>query len=197
MEINMDYDTIRNMFIEKATTFDAKQEIAKAKTFRDAAIIAKSELSPQAAAGPLESWVKARLRMTPALNGTSGDGVYQGSTIELKQSLGGKTGSAFNFVQIRPDHDVDNYIFTTYDIFNDDTTWFNIPADDMHDLIVEFGGYAHGTIKALGPITADTLKGRNCEYAIRPSSQGTGKKRELWDCMLEWQWHPEQLKQVA
>ena len=193
----MNYDTLRTMFIEKATNFDAKQEIAKAKTFRDAAIIAKSELSPQAAATPLESWVKDFLRMTPALNETSGDGVYQGSTVELKQSLGGKTGSAFNFVQIRPDHDVDNYILTTYDIFNDNTTWFNIPADDMHDLIVEFGGYAHGTIKALGPITADTLKGRNCEYAIRPSSQGKGKKRELWDCMLEWQWHPEQLRQVA
>ena len=116
----MNYNTIRTMFIEKATTFDAKQEIAKAKTFRDAAIIAKSELSPQAAATPLEEWQKARLRMTPALNETSGDGVYQDSTVELKQSLGGKTGSAFNFVQIRPDHDIDAYIFTTYNIFTDD-----------------------------------------------------------------------------
>ena len=193
----MNYDTIRTMFIEKATTFDAKQEIAKAKTFRDAAIIAKSELSPQAAATPLEEWQKARLRMTPALNETSGDGVYQGSAVELKQSLGGKTGSAFNFVQIRPDHAIDAYIFTTYDIFNDDTTWFNIPADDMNELLVESGNYAHGTIKALGPITADTLKGRNCEYCLRPCSQGTGKKRELWDRMLQWQWYPEQLKQVA
>ena len=183
----MNYDTLRTMFIEKATNFDAKQEIAKAKTFRDAAIIAKSELSPQAAATPLEEWQKARLRMTPALNETSGDGVYQDSTVELKQSLGGKTGSAFNFVQIRPDHAIDAYIFTTYDIFNDDTTWFNIPADDMNELLVESGNYAHGTIKALGPITADTLKARNCEYALRPSSQGKGQQRDLWNRMLEWQ----------
>jgi len=32
--------------------------------------------------------------MTPALNETSGDGVYQGSAVELKQSLGGQSGSA-------------------------------------------------------------------------------------------------------
>ena len=193
----MNYDTLRTMFIEKATNFDAKQEIAKAKTFRDAAIIAKSELSPQAAATPLESWVKARLGITPALNETSGDGVYQGRAVELKQTLGGKTGSALNFVQMRPDHDIEEYILTHYDIFNDDTTWLRVPAGAMNNLIVEYGGYAHGTIKALGPITADTLKGRNCEYCLRPCSQGTGKKRELWDHMLQWQWHPEQLKQVA
>lgn len=198
MEISMDYNSVRNLYIERKTTLDYKQEIAKTKTFRDAAIIVlHTGISPQAAAGPLEDWQKDFLHMTPALDKTSGDGVYQGSTVELKQSLGGQSASDYNFVQIRPDHTIDFYIFTTYNIFTDDTTWFKIPADDVNQLVVEFGGYAHGTIKALGPITADTLKGRNCEYAIRPSCQGKGKKRDLWNRMMEWEWYPEQLRQVA
>ena len=198
MEISMDYNNLRNLYVERKTTLDYKQEIAKAKTFRDAAIIVwHTGISPQAAAGPLENWQKDFLHMTPALDKTSGDGVYQDSTVELKQSLGGQSASLYNFVQIRPDHTIDFYIFTTYNIFTDDTTWLKIPADDLNQLVVEFGGYAHGAIEVLGPVTADTLKGRNCEYCLRPSCKGRGKKRKLWDRMLQWQWYPEQLKQVA
>jgi len=45
---------------------------------------------------------------------------------------------------------------------------FDVPKGALKDIIVAHGGYAHGTIKENGKITAETLDEAK-EYAIRPS----------------------------
>ena len=94
-----------------------------------------------------------------------------------------------NFVQIRPDHNIDYYIFLAYDLFEGEVGeiyWLLCKAEELYQLIPEYGGYAHGTIKQLGKITPENIYGRNCEYALRPNPQarpGT-KPRKLWEIML-------------
>ena len=47
---------------------------------------------------------------------------------------------------------------------------FKINKDDIKPLILQYGGYAHGTIGELGEITMDDLNLANNpkEYALRP-----------------------------
>ena len=58
---------------------------------------------------------------------------------------------------------------------------FKVPSEDLYELVIEYGGYAHGTCEKLGKITKDNIKGRNCEYALRcnPNSK-KGNSFELW-----------------
>ena len=64
---------------------------------------------------------------------------------------------------------------------------FKIPSEDINDLIINYGTYAHGTIEALGTISKDNLKGRNCEYAIRcDPNKKKGKDFELWNKLLKY-----------
>ena len=177
-------ENLREAYLQSENNSDIKSALLAENSFRDAAIIAKTQLSSQAYSPALEAWLKARLNIGPAVNETSGDGVWDKQNIEIKVSLGGKSGQ-FNFVQIRPDHDIDGYLFVTYSIWNDEVTWFYVSPNDMNDLILEFGGYAHGTIKALGKITEDNIKGRNCEYALRPDPhKKSGKARACWDALV-------------
>lgn len=59
---------------------------------------------------------------------------------------------------------------------------FKIESEVVYKLIVNYGGYAHGTCSVLGKITMENIKGRNCEYALRcdPNAK-KGKSRDLWD----------------
>jgi len=63
-----------------------------------------------------------------------------------------------------------------------------IPSNDMYNLVVEYGGYAHGTCEKLGNITINNIKGRNCEYVLRcdPNNKN-GKNYELWKKLLGYQ----------
>ena len=65
---------------------------------------------------------------------------------------------------------------------------FKIPSNIVYDLIIRFGGYAHGTCAALGKITTDNIKGRNCEYALRcdPNAK-KGKNVELWNEFMKYE----------
>lgn len=95
---------------------------------------------------------------------------------EIKVSLGGATHTKFNFVQIRPTHDCDIYIFTAYHLTLEnvesegDLYIFKVPKADIKNIIVSHGGYAHGTIKEHGAITLESL---NKEYALRPTINDT------------------------
>jgi hypothetical protein len=66
---------------------------------------------------------------------------------------------------------------------------FKIQSCIVHDLIVRFGGYAHGTCAALGKITTDNIKGRNCEYALRcdPNAKKDSRDFELWKEFLKYE----------
>lgn len=107
----------------------------------------------------------------------TGDCSKDGKNSEVKVSLGGKTHTKFNFVQIRPSHDCDMYILTAYHLSFENVETegelyvFKVPKSDIKKIILSFGGYAHGTIKEHGAITMDSLNDENSikEYAIRPT----------------------------
>lgn len=117
-----------------------------------------------------------------------GDCSKSGNNTEVKVSLGGQTHSKFNFVQIRPSHNCDNYILTAYHLSTDnvsnqgDMYIFRIPNTDMKKLITSYGGYAHGTVKEHGKITEESVNNNSIikEYALRPT---VGDK--CWEAMME------------
>jgi hypothetical protein len=55
---------------------------------------------------------------------------------------------------------------------------FKVPAEAMADIIVRFGGYAHGSIEEYGLITSYSLKNNQYKYALRASPRGQGKQLE-------------------
>ena len=104
-----------------------------------------------------------------------GDCSKNGINYEIKVSLGGANHTKFNYVQIRPSHNCDIYIFTAYHLSNENVELegelfiFKIPKKEIINLLSLYGSYAHGTIKEYGLITIETLyKNNNIEYALRP-----------------------------
>ena len=101
-----------------------------------------------------------------------GDCSKYNKNIEIKVSLGGRTHTKFNFVQIRPSQRCD-YILTAYHLSyqniedEGELYIFKIPHTEIKNLIVSYGGYAHGTIKENGAISYDAFN-ENKEYAFRP-----------------------------
>jgi hypothetical protein len=106
----------------------------------------------------------------------TGDCSKDGKNSEVKVSLGGATHTKFNFVQIRPSHDCQNYIFTALHLSLENVEKegelyvFKVPKPDIKKIVMTYGGYAHGTIKEHGEITIDSLNDENSikEYALRP-----------------------------
>jgi hypothetical protein len=107
----------------------------------------------------------------------AGDCSKDGNNSEVKVSLGGATHTRFNFVQIRPSHDCENYILTAYHLSPENVEEegelyiFKISKLNIKKIVMLYGGYAHGTIKEHGAITIDSLNNENIikEYAIRPT----------------------------
>tara|TARA_B100000212_G_scaffold341460_1_gene324705 strand:+ start:1301 stop:1918 length:618 start_codon:yes stop_codon:yes gene_type:complete len=95
---------------------------------------------------------------------------------EIKASGGGKGNIQFNYVQIRPSHEIDYYILTAFYINESNIDSFGelfifkINKKDIIQLIFEYGNYAHGTKDKMGPITLEDLndKSNSKEYALRP-----------------------------
>jgi len=166
------------------------EQIKSTTTLTGKCILARNYLTPQST--DLEAICKKDLDIGNALNSTSGDGHKNGVNYEIKASIHANK-SKINFVQIRPDHDIHYYIFIAYNMYDDaDTTTgnahiFKIPSQIVYDLIVRFGGYAHGTCAALGKITSDNIKSRNCEYALRcdPNAK-KGKSFDIWNEFMKY-----------
>lgn len=127
--------------------------------------------------GPLiEHYIKEKFSMTK--NKASlcmGDLQYKERNLEIKISNGGKTHDEFNYVQLRMNH-MCEYLLTAYYLHesnldsNGELFMFYLKKQDLKSLILKYGGYAHGTIKKLGPITESDLNDvtNDKEYAIRP-----------------------------
>ena len=158
------------------------EKITQQKTLTGKCIMARNYLSPQST--ELETICKKDLGIDGPINKTSGDGYKNGKKYEIKTSVHANK-SQINFVQIRPDHNVDFYIFIAYNMYEKNDIGrayiFKVPSNIVYKLIVLYGGYAHGTCSVLGPITYDNIKGRNCEYALRcnPNTK-KGKSFDLW-----------------
>ena len=162
----------------------------KQKTLLNKCIVCKQYMSSQKWSVILEEYVKQTLSIKSKKNNTSGDGYKNNINIEIKVSLGSKTG-VLNYVQIRPDHDIHLYLLIGYDLFANilgKVHVIAIPSNKLYELIPTYGSYAHGTIKKLGRITRQNIKGRNCEYALRPNPQKrkeNDKHYDLWTKLLE------------
>jgi hypothetical protein len=187
-ELTSDYfknmvSTMREQSTHKKTCLDEKDLLRKC-------ILCKKFMSSQEWGPVMESFLKTSLQIDPKINEISGDGHKNGNNIEIKVSLGSKSGQ-LNLVQIRPDHTIDYYLFVGYNLYEGDigkAYVMKIPAADLYALLPIYGGYAHGTIKELGKITSTNIKGRNCEYALRPNptlnDRCAGKR--LWIEMLKY-----------
>jgi len=150
----------------------ASRRLSESVTFREAAITAAYYLTPQSYGKLLEKWIKKDFGLGDPLDSLSGDATSStGAPVEIKATIE-KGGGEVNFVQIRPHHNIEYYIFAAYSATLDEVRWIHIPSQDLYSLLPEFGGYAHGTVKKNGKITTTSIevnKDQECEYALRPS----------------------------
>lgn len=185
------YEIVKQMKLKEETDIKHIIEIIhNEKTLTGKCILSRNFLAPQSTI--VESVWKRDLGIGNALNETSGDGHKNGINYEIKTSIHAKK-SKLNFLQIRPDHNIDYYILIAYNINGEDNDKgnahiFKIPSHIVYNLICRYGHYAHGTCTELGNITPDNIKGRNREYALRcdPNAR-KGKKFELWNEFLKYE----------
>lgn len=150
-------------------------------------ILCRYLLSPVQWSCLLETFIKQKFNIQKALDNVSGDGCIYGKNIEIKVSLGTQDGW-LNFVQLRPSHNIDYYIFLAYDLFDGEFGkyhWFLCEAPALYELIQEYGYYAHGTTVKNGEINSESLKTSSFEYSLRMNTIKTGKSNRLWLKMLQ------------
>ena len=103
--------------------------------------------------------------------------IYNNTIInfEIKASFGGIKHNKFNYVQLRLNHNIDYYIFTSYYLSNENVKKkgelfvFLINKTDIKNMVLKYGNYAHGTLNKNGKRTFETLNDDNkYEYALRP-----------------------------
>lgn len=162
-----------------------KQKCKNEQDLLNKCILCKQFLSSNEYGPELENYLKKRLNINKAIDAISGDGCKNNKNIEIKVSLGDNQGK-LNYVQIRPDHTVDFYLFLAYNLLEGELGNVHlmlVPSNKVYELIPEYGGYAHGTVDVLGEINSQNIFGRNCEYALRPNpnkNDGT-KPKKLWE----------------
>jgi len=153
---------------DQLDTQEKLRKINNVKTLTEKCILARQFLPPTSTS--FEHIIRMDLGIDKKVDEVSGDGVKNDKNFEIKASLHAKK-SKVNFVQIRPDHNIDFYLLVTYNMYENDTIGqahiYNVPSDDMYKLISEHGSYAHGTMLKNGKIMIENMKGRNFEYCLR------------------------------
>jgi hypothetical protein len=154
-----------------------KDEIMKCHSLKHAHIYCKLQKLSGQVTGPLiENYIKEKYNMEK--NSASlciGDLKHNGVDIEVKVSTGGQSNNKFNYVQMRMNHCCE-YLLTAYyiDYSNlekeGDLYIFRLKKEHLREAIAQYGGYAHGTVKKLGPISMEDLLNvdNDKEYALRP-----------------------------
>ena len=154
-----------------------KTEILNQPDLKNAHIYCKiNQLSGQVSGPLIESFIQQKYSMTK--NNSSdciGDLCHNGVNLEIKVSIGGKDHNKFNYVQLRMNHICD-YLLTAYYISEENVVSggelfiFKLNKENMKNMIIQYGGYAHGTVQKLGAITEEDLSvpDNDKEYAIRP-----------------------------
>lgn len=152
------------------------EEVLNRQTLKDAHVYCVvNKLSAQQFGPLLEQFIRVRFGYEKVgAKKCSGDVSKNNKTSEIKVSLGGKKGDQFNYVQIRPSHDCDDYILTAYSLTMDNVDTkgevfiFRVPSAQMKVGLAEHGSLAHGTIGKHGKITQQNVCKAKTEYAIRP-----------------------------
>ena len=154
-------------------------------------ILCKTFMSPTEYGSELEKYLKNILNIKKAVNSVSGDGQKDNNNIEIKVSLSDNEGR-LNYLQIRPDHFIDYYLFLAYNLKENDmgnVYIMIIPSQKIYDLIPEYAGYSHGTVEVFGKITSENIFGRNLEYSLRPNPTKSNdtKTKQLWNELIKYQ----------
>ena len=171
-------DTIQKLrYLLSISKCNHKMEIMKQPDIKHAHLYCKiHQLSGQISGPLIEYYIANAFQMVK--NNASlciGDLCHKETNIEIKVSMGGKDNRHFNYVQLRMNHHC-QYLLTAYYIDDSNVDelgelyLFRLEKKDIKPIIVKYGGYAHGTIQKLGPITAEDLDkdANDKEYAIRP-----------------------------
>lgn len=153
---------------------DHKQMIIKEPTLKDVHIYClMNQLSSQMFGRLIEDYIIRKFGFVTE-GSKNGDCQRNGEKFEIKVSMGGKTNDTFNFVQLRPFHGVDWYIFTAYHLSleNLDSEGelyiFKISSKELNKLILDHGRLAHGRKQELGKITQRSIRSGTTEFALRP-----------------------------
>lgn len=152
------------------------KEFMKLATLKEACVwCVRHRVSSQRFGTLIEKYIRGKFnyqKNKPA--DCTGDCFKDGKNSEVKVSLGGMTGTKFNFTQIRPTHDCD-YILVAYHLSPDNVEAlgelyvFKVPALEMKKLILSHcKGYAHGSITERGKVTIDSLNDKKNAFALRP-----------------------------
>ena len=159
---------------------DLKNKIINETNTKNAFIVGKAQLSPQQYGAALETHIKTKYGWGNAMDNKSGDALTpNGNKIEIKVSAEDAKGG-FNYVQIRPNHDVDYYLLANYSISTDEVIILLCPKNEFLDIVIGHGQLAHGTKD-----TSFEYK----EYAYRPKMHGREgtKGRDQWDNIASWE----------
>ena len=128
---------------EKEKTLSQKQIIDiinGVSTFTEKCVLIKKYLTPQSTT--MEIIIKKDLMMGPKKNQTSGDATKGEDNYEIKYS-GHANKSKWNFVQIRPDHDVQFYVLLGYNMYYESNGIgkgyvFKVPAENIYNLVINY-----------------------------------------------------------
>lgn len=174
---NNDIIKIKLKHILDSSNINHKIQIIKQENLKEAHIYCKiHELSGQVAGPLIEYYIQNKYKMIKnKVSSCIGDLQSNKINIEIKVSNGGKEHCKFNYVQLRMNHNCD-YMLTAYyiDYKNLDQLGelfiFKLNKEQLKNIILKYGGYAHGTVQKLGKITKLDLdnKFNDKEYAIRP-----------------------------
>lgn len=181
-------DKIKKLYnILENSNINHNTEIIKESTLKDAHIYCKiNNFSGQVSGALIENYIKVKYNMTKnKASSCIGDLNKNNVNLEIKVSNGGKHHNKFNYVQIRMNHSCD-YLLTAYYLHTKNVDRlgelfvFRLNKNNIKNLILKYGSYAHGTIKKLGVITKEDLNNiqNSKEYALRPT-YGDACWREL------------------
>lgn len=164
--------------ILNASTIDHKKAIRNEPSLKDAHLYCVVKRLSAQQFGPLiQNYIIEHFDFkTNKASDINGDASKNDKNYEIKVSLGGAACNKFNYVQIRPSHNIHAYILTAYHV--DEASLeqegnlfiFVVPKVDMNTLLTTFGSYAHGTKKEHSEITIEDLNDptNKKEYALRP-----------------------------
>lgn len=141
--------------------------------FKNFSAYSKKYLSSQEYSTIAENKLKQIFKLNNAINNLSRDAEKNKNNIEIKFSIESSKYS-YNFVQLRPHHNLHFYLFSTYSYTDDNLNFYLLNSNDINDLIIKYGGYAHGG-KNFGEIKTNfcnNLKTKEIEYALRPKING-------------------------
>jgi hypothetical protein len=177
-----------NKFFEEKES--AIIQATTSKNLWEVCVLLRVYTSPQST--DAEKIIKKNLQINNAEDNISGDGVKNGIKYEIKVSVH-DVNCKVNIRQIRPHHNVDFYIIIAFNLFGGskgEAYVFKIPAEVIYELVVDYGGYTHGTVSKNGIVTKESISDKNTrhEYSLTADPNATygTKSRKLWDRFIEY-----------